>query len=207
MQENKRITSYRLGLKSKILHTAMTMFAQKGIKSVRMDDIARSMNISKRTLYEVYSNKEELLYEGVVTYVNLRDSEFKEYCESTTNVMDIIINVYRMKVNDFQNTNPLFYDEIGKYPRVLAYFEDNRKKNNLLLSDFLARGTREGYFRSDMNYELTILLFNSVGDLFISQRLYARYSVETVFRNIMFISLRGICTAKGIKALDDFLQK
>jgi len=43
----------------------MTEFLHKGVKSVKMDDIANALAISKRTLYEIYSNKEELLLEAV----------------------------------------------------------------------------------------------------------------------------------------------
>ena len=53
MQENKNLSTYRLGLKGKILDTAMKMFAKNGIKAVRMDDIAHALNISKRTMYEL----------------------------------------------------------------------------------------------------------------------------------------------------------
>ena len=67
MQEFKNLSAYRRGLKGKILETAMVMFAKNGIKAVRMDDIASSLNISKRTLYEIFENKEVLLFEGIKT--------------------------------------------------------------------------------------------------------------------------------------------
>ena len=65
MRKTGNITAYRENLRNKILNTAMTLFKQRGIKAVRMDDIATEMGISKRTLYEIYSNKEDLLYECV----------------------------------------------------------------------------------------------------------------------------------------------
>lgn len=53
------MTVYRENLKIKILDTSMQLFKQKGIRAVKMDDIANDMGISKRTLYEIYSNKED----------------------------------------------------------------------------------------------------------------------------------------------------
>ena len=61
MRKTGNTTAYREGLRQKILDTAMGLFKQKGIKAVRMDDIATEIAISKRTLYEIYSNKEDLL--------------------------------------------------------------------------------------------------------------------------------------------------
>ena len=58
-------TEYREQLKDRILKTAMQEFLTNGIKQVKMDDIARKLGISKRTLYEIYGNKEELLFEGI----------------------------------------------------------------------------------------------------------------------------------------------
>lgn len=64
MQERKDISPYRQRLKTQIVETAMKAFAEKGIRGVRMDEVASSLGISKRTLYEIYDTKEALLYEG-----------------------------------------------------------------------------------------------------------------------------------------------
>ena len=59
-------TIYRKELKGKILKTAMEQFLLHGIKKIKMDDIAKLLGISKRTLYEIYQDKEQLLYEGLL---------------------------------------------------------------------------------------------------------------------------------------------
>ena len=74
MQKQNTHSTYRKELKSRILHTSMHEFKQKGIRSVRMDDIANSLGISKRTLYEIYANKEELLLAGIIEEENLSSS-------------------------------------------------------------------------------------------------------------------------------------
>lgn len=65
MYKGSSQTCYKLELRNRILKAAMTEFLHKGVKSVKMDDIANTLAISKRTLYEIYSNKEELLLEAV----------------------------------------------------------------------------------------------------------------------------------------------
>ncbi len=207
MQELKSLSAYRQSLKGKIQDTAMTLFAKNGIKAVKMDDIARALNISKRTMYELYENKEILLFEGVRTYNLQRESEMTEFVKGNTNVMDIILRVYKMKVDEFRITNPLFYDDIEKYPKVMAFLEQCREKNRHELAVFLDRGVKEGYFRKDINYDLVTILFDSIGQIFLQKRLYARFAIESVLNNIMIISLRGICTTKGIDVLDKFLKE
>ena len=206
MQELKSLSAYRQGLKGKILDTAMTLFAKNGIKAVKMDDIARALNISKRTIYELYENKEVILFEGIKRYNQRREEEMSQFVKGNTNVMDIILNVYKVKVEEFRFTNPLFYDDLEKYPDVMAYLEKSRDKNRKELIAFLNKGVKEGYFREDINNDLVTILFDSIGQLFLQKRLYARFSIESVLNNIMFISLRGICTIKGIEVLDNFLK-
>jgi AcrR family transcriptional regulator len=193
-------------LKGKILDTAMILFAKNGIKAVKMDDIARALNISKRTIYELYENKEVILFEGIKRYNQRREEEMSQFVKGNTNVMDIILNVYKVKVEEFRFTNPLFYDDLEKYPDVMAYLEKSRDENRKELIAFLNKGVKEGYFREDINNDLVTILFDSIGQLFLQKRLYARFSIESVLNNIMFISLRGICTIKGIEVLDNFLK-
>lgn len=206
MQKKENTSVYRQALKGKVLETAMTMFASNGIKAVTMDDIARSLNISKRTLYELYRNKEILLLEGVKMHVKKRELEMKTFEKGRKNVMDIILKVYRIKVEEFRRTNPVFYDDLERYPKVMANLEKNREENRAQFAAFLSKGVREGYFRDDIDNELVTILFDTIGQLFMQKRLYAHFSIESVLNNIMFISLRGICTNKGIKVLDKFLK-
>lgn len=96
MYKGSSQTCYKLELRNRILKAAMTEFLHKGVKSVKMDDIANTLAISKRTLYEIYSNKEELLLEAV----RIHEQEFNDHMlqyslDKNHNVMDIIIEFYK----------------------------------------------------------------------------------------------------------------
>lgn len=98
MYKGSSQTCYKLELRNRILKAAMTEFLHKGVKSVKMDDIANTLAISKRTLYEIYSNKEELLLEAV----RIHEQEFNDHMlqyslDKNHNVMDIIIEFYKKK--------------------------------------------------------------------------------------------------------------
>ena len=90
MQEIKDLTPYRLSLRDRILDAAMILFAKHGIRAVKMDDVSHALSISKRTLYELYDNKEQVLLEGVKKYRKKRHEEFLQEVERTKDVMDII---------------------------------------------------------------------------------------------------------------------
>ena len=104
MQDYKNSSTNRLVLRERILNTAMSSFAQHGIKAVKMDDIAQQLGISKRTLYEIYNNKELLLYERVKNYKRQKDEMIARIMQVSPNVMDVILKLYQIKIEELKNS-------------------------------------------------------------------------------------------------------
>ena len=207
MNRNGSNTSYRRALKDKILSTANTLFSERGVKAVKMDDIANHLSISKRTLYEIYDNKEDLLFECVKKTFTQSERELHATVENASNVMDILIRIYRLKVEMLKKTHPSFYCELEKYPKILQYFEQQNADRQQQQVNFIHRGISEGYFRSDVNYDLMLNLFEVSNRYIINNFSTLNYSMELVSYNLLFVFLRGFCTMKGIEILDKFLEE
>ena len=201
MQEIKETTLYKQALKEKILETAIGAFAERGVRAVRMDDVASMLGISKRTLYEIYEDKETLLYQGIVKYDSQKREEMRQYAE-THNVMDVILRAYGKKVEENSKVNLQFYIDIRKYPRIVQYMEAKHQESRAYFYDFLLRGVKEGYFRADVNYELLTHLFEAVGRYITDNQLFREYGFADMFRNLLLIPLRGFCTEKGRQVLE-----
>ena len=206
MQENSEISQYKLGLRDKIVDVAMDLFTKHGIRLVRMDDVAHEMGISKRTIYELYEKKEDLLYEVVVSHFKKRQAMMQDVLSRCDNVIDILLEVYRHKVADFKNTNPLFFSEMIRYPQLQKFLNDQNLEMRQHSLEFYKRGINEGYFRADVNYEMAGLLFDVMGQYIMEKELYRQYSIEEIFKNIVFVSIRGMCTIKGAQAIDDNMK-
>ena len=200
-------TSYRTSLKDKILDSAIALFHERGVKAVKMDDIANCLSISKRTLYEIYDNKEDLLFECVKTSFEHSEKELHESVENADNVMDILLRIYRLKMNLLRKTHPSFYCELEKYPKILEYFEKQDGKRRAQQMDFIKRGIREGYFRNDVNYDLILDLFDVSNRYIISNYNSLNYSMEQLSYNLVFVFLRGFCTLRGVEILDKILDE
>ena len=193
-------------MKVRIVETAMDAFARQGIRAVKMDDIAHALGISKRTLYEIYETKEAVLFEGVRIYADEHVKRMSEVVAQSNHVMDVILAAYRNKIEEFGRVSPDFYTDLERYPRILKYIQKDSHKRDTLFYEFMQRGVKEGYFRSDVNYEFIPHLFSALGRYMMENRLYKQFPVEVVFRNFTLISLRGICTQKGIDFLDTYLN-
>lgn len=203
MYKGSSQTCYKLELRNRILKAAMTEFLHKGVKSVKMDDIANTLAISKRTLYEIYSNKEELLLEAV----RIHEQEFNDHMlqyslDKNHNVMDIIIEFYKKKLLSIADVSPLFLVELRKYKQVVEYLErmNAERHNNALL--FFRRGVKEWFFRSDLNFDIILKTSSASANYAMETQMYKNYSITAIMHNTIFLYLRGICTTKGIKVLD-----
>ena len=205
MQETKDISPYKQGLRDKIITSAMEAFAKKGIRQVKMDDVASELGISKRTLYEIFDKKEDLLYEGVKFYLGERRTQMEQRAKDCNNVMEIILLAYKQKVEEVRQTTPLFYSDLVKYPKVARYLGQQNQQLLTNMTKFIGRGIEEGYFRKEVKPELVARLFDALGKYVMEQKLYVSYSIEEIFMNLIFVSLRGICTDKGVEAIDNWL--
>lgn len=208
MYKGNSQTCYKMELRNRILKAAMTEFLHKGVKSVKMDDIANTLAISKRTLYEIYSNKEELLLEAV----RIHEQEFNDHMlqyslDKNHNVMDIIIEFYKKKLLDIADVSPLFLVELRKYKQVVEYLkkQNAERHNNALL--FFHRGVKEGFFRSDLNCDIILKTSSASVNYAMETQMYKNYSITAIMHNTIFLYLRGICTTKGIKELDAAIEQ
>lgn len=205
MQETKDISPYKQGLRDKIITSAMMAFAKKGIRQVKMDDVASELGISKRTLYEIFDKKEDLLYEGVKFYLGDRRTQMEVKAQECKNVMEIILQAYKLKVEEFRQTNPCFYTDLVKYPKVARYLAQQNQQMLTNMTKFIERGIEEGYFRKEVNPELVARLFDALGKYVMEQQLYCLYTIEDIFTNLVFVTIRGICTEKGIEVIKQWI--
>lgn len=203
MIKNVCPTEYRQQLRQRIIEAATREFEAKGIKSVKMDDIACLLSVSKRTVYEIFGNKEDLLLECVKHDMDRTDAEMNAFAhEPGHNVIDIMLHFYEVKMSRMSKINPAYFIELDKYPQVLRHFEERRKMRTVNSASFFSEGIKQGYFRPEVNYEL----IEKIADLTIrevmSQQLYIEYNLKEVFSNLTMVFMRGLCTSKGIAELE-----
>lgn len=204
MSDPKHITDYRLQLRTRILDTALLLFAAHGVRAVKMDDISNELGISKRTLYELYNNKSELLFEGMKKWKEQKDIHLRQLMNESHNVMDIIFAAYKDQLEIARSTNPLFFDDLEKFPEVLDYFRKDHEMTKASYIDFFQQGINQGYFLPQTNLDLLATLFDAVYSCIMKEQLYKRYTTQELSKNMPFVLLRGVSTEKGREAIDRF---
>jgi AcrR family transcriptional regulator len=196
-------TLYRKGLKEKILQTSMQMFKVHGIKAVKMDDIATRLSISKRTLYEIYANKEDLLLEGIRLHEKENNDHMDQFSKQAgLTVMDILVEIYHLEMQDLANVSPLFFSDLHKYPHIVSFLTEKHDERKAQAQAFFKLGIEEGYFRKDVDYKFMMNIGNSITNIVMEQQMYKEYGMKHIYHNLIFLFIRGFCTQRGIEVID-----
>ena len=186
-----------------IMEKTIELFYEFGIRNLNMDDISRSLGISKKTLYQYVNSKEDLL-EKLFYYDEIKwNKEFLKMKMDNLNAIEILIQVSLMVFNEMGKLNPKITFELKKYYESLYNQFMVRKQNHIFrqISRNIERGIREGLYRSDVNVELIAGLY--VRNLVMMHNkdfcFVENITFEQVFQAMFENHIRAISTQEGIE--------
>lgn len=190
-------------LRERIVNCAYEMFSSRGVRSVTMDAISAELCISKRTLYEEYGSKMELL-ETVLFEMNKYYQTRNDLISATDKGAIEKIFMITSLQNEHNGKQTMFFQDIvSNYPQLLEkLIKANYEVNISRIKKNIEQGCREGYFYEDIDFNLVI-------DFFIGYKVHSHFSktlprVE-MMRNYSYgtiLFLRSIATVKGIEEID-----
>ena len=202
----RRREGNREELKMRIVDTAAKAFKRSGIKAVHMDDIAGALSISKRTLYELFGDKEQLLLEVFSFYRQRVNQDMQEITSKAENVLEVILTFYERKVNELCQVNPLFFRDLRKYPKVLDFIHEEQRRNDADAVKYFQKGVEQGIFRDDINFLIINQTMAMQMDLLIYSDITLHYPLAEIYSEITILHMRGITTEKGNRMVDAFLK-
>lgn len=194
-----------------IIECAMKMFVTQGVKAVRMNDIAQELGISKRTLYEIFNDKEELLYQSIKLFrMQGRERRAKQIKEMD-NEMEIMIISLRDMINDAPIISRMRRNVARFYPAVYARLEQElNAETNSILKMWIRKCIDNGYLTKTADSEFVMkVLCNSTMGIFSSDAYDSYNSVEIVsmMSYSLVIFIRGLCTTKGMEVIDNCFDR
>lgn len=202
---NKRLFEIKMK-REHILEFVYNEFTSLGIKGVSVDDIAAKLHISKKTLYEMFCNKEKLLLSTVEYKFGKIVAAFDDSAKEEDKVLCKII---RSSVSLFKVLNRIcdqFYEDIKAYPEVIGYVEGMKDMLYEKGRQRFLQGIEEGYLREDTDFEIVgSLLHTQITQM--KELRPGKYSAAYVCYRSLLIILRGVCTEKGRELLDDIHGK
>ena len=197
--------------KQDIVIIAFKQFKQFGFKSVTMDDIARSSGVSKKTLYELFEDKDELVLESVKHMLNENQCQTEDIFKTSKNAVEQIINILIIMERMVRGMNLVCYVDLQRhYPDAYKYLTKHKETYLFqCISDNLKQGISEGLYREDIDIEI-ISRFRMESALIVFQNNVfpqENYDIVKVNNQIFANYMYGIASLKGHKLISTYLNK
>lgn len=197
-------------LQDKITEEATQQFFQYGIRNVTMDGIAAGLGMSKRTVYEIFKDKTELVHECLNRLKQKHNTKNQEIITTSKNVIETIFSFMQEGIKAMNSINPVFFRDMEKfYPQTWKEMQkENEKEGFNLSTKLLKKGKKEGLFREDVNIPIVAKLFHEQMTLLADEKIFPRdeYNYTEVFQSLTINFMRGISTQKGIDLIDKILE-
>ena len=199
-----------MDIKDRIIQEASQLFMKFGIRNITMDRIAENLGVSKRTIYENFKDKDELLNFCLESGMKKQKKRYKETIKNSVNIIEAILTFIRNSVNALNIINPVFFSDLQKYypSQWDKYIEVNNSQNLDKTIQLLRMGVEGGFFRKCINLEIVGKLILEQFNLLNNQDIFPedRYSKVEVFENIAINFTRGIATSKGLSFLEKYQE-
>jgi AcrR family transcriptional regulator len=197
-------------VKERILLKAADLFFRYGIRSVTMDEIAGQLGISKKTIYQFFTDKDEIV-EGVVDREILKNQDKCDlYFKASENaVHEIYLSLESME-EMLKAMNPLImYDLEKHHMKAHKKFKDHISQFLYqVISENLERGIKDGLYRPELNIDIVSKYRIETAFMSFNQDVFphAKYPITEVGREIGILFLYSITTPKGVDLIEKYYR-
>lgn len=200
-----------MSMKERIQQKAEELFRRYGIRSVTMDEIAGQLGISKKTIYQFYTDKDSLVKDIFKTITD----QNKEKCirlkaESENAIHEqFLSNDVAQEI--FTNMNPAVFFDLNRFhPGVFADYQKFKKQFLFkIIKENIQRGIKEGLFRKDFDVDIvTWLELEMVSGVFYNDDIaHGRTSASHFDKEVKDFFMHGLCTEKGLSFISKYKQQ
>ncbi|HTB26947.1 MAG TPA: TetR/AcrR family transcriptional regulator [Puia sp.] len=197
--------------KDRILEKAHDLFMQYGIRSITMDEIAAQLGISKKTIYQFFTDKDAMVEAVVNEVINRNEEDCRGFSLTAENAVHEIFVAMDFTQEMMKAMNPqIMYDLEKHHPA--AFKRLKQYKYQFLFSTIkenLERGAREDIYRTDLNIDLTTRHRIESAFMPFNQEAFPqnKYPMNQTCQELAILFLHSICNPKGKKLIEKYLNE
>ncbi len=197
-------------IKARIITKAREQFFRYGVKSVTMDDIARELGISKKTIYQHFEDKDAIVHQLMMAEMANDKCEWDQLDISSDNVIEKIVKSMDIIKQVFAEINPSTFFDIKKYhPKTWQLFQEH--KQNFIMESIrkeLLQGIEQGVFRAEIKVEILVRMRMEQIEIGFDPQLFppSKFSLIEVELTMLDHYIRGILTPKGLNVYQEFMH-
>ena len=197
-----------MDINERIIVAADSLFMKYGARSVTMDDIARELSVSKKTIYQYYKDKDEIVTLVSQAHIEQEKKEFTEISESSNNAIEEIFKISQCIRKMVTEINPSLLYDLQKYHRkawdLYLDYKTEFIKNSVV--DNLQRGIKEGCYREELDVEVIATYRVEQVQMAFDDKIFPRnkFNFPQVQMQLFDHFLHGLLTDKGRKLYKDY---
>jgi AcrR family transcriptional regulator len=198
-------------MKERILAEAEQLFWKYGVRSVTMEDIAKRLGISKKTIYQHFTDKEAIIYQVVQDKISQDQSEVSCMAVDAANPVEEILQVLEIMRKHADKASPnLLIDIQRHYPQAFGLYRQHKEGYIMrYILENIQKGVEQGIYRADMNptilarirVEQIELAFNN--DIFPTDK----YGMLEIQYEMMHHFVRGMLTEQGFTIYNQYVNQ
>jgi AcrR family transcriptional regulator len=197
-------------IKNRIVSGARELFFRYGVKSITMDEVAKNLGISKKTIYQFFEDKDELVYIVAKDHMAETEGVMKKITEIASDPIDEVLKISQHLRVIFQNINPSLLMEIQKHhAKAWKAFSDHKEKciHSSLIQN-LKSGIEKGLYRNEIDVEILSRLRLEEIQMSFNPLIFPtpKFNIQKVQLQFIEHFLYGICTLKGHKLINKYKQ-
>jgi TetR/AcrR family transcriptional regulator, cholesterol catabolism regulator len=192
----------------KILKTALELFFKFGIRHVTMDEIARELGMSKKTIYQYYKEKDDLVNQLLEDALKVQEKQFEELTAISKDPVHEMLLISDKMRELMHNINPMFFLDLQKfYPTGFQRFQRFKEEcgyQNVVRN--IKKGIEQGLYRADLDVDIAarsrmVQLDNLMFGNYFS---FERSSMARTHDEILHLFMYGVCSLKGHKLINQY---
>ena len=197
-------------MKDKILLAAQGLFFKYGIRSISMDDIAKELSISKKTIYQFFKEKDEIVDTLIQEKFKKDATQFEHIHKDANNVIEEMFNIMKHMGKVIGEVNPsMFYDLQKYHSHAWQLFKEFREERMVkMIEEMLLRGIKQGYIRPDIASKILARMRMAQVEMGFNPAVFPpdKFKIIDVQLAMLEHFLYGICTLKGHKLVNKYKQ-
>ena len=186
------------------------IMAEKGLSSTTMDYLAKKLTISKRTLYEIFGSKDDMIKAILERMEKCHSDQVEEIIKRSANVMEALAEILLFHQKAMQRLSAKFFRDMDiRYRHLRSEYDNNTRKWRNSVWQAIKLGVRQGVLRKDVNYNIMLPLFHvQMESLKRMEEFFpAEITLIDAYRTLALGTLRSIATAKGMETLEKLTPK
>jgi hypothetical protein len=197
-----------MDLKERIILSSLELFFRHGIKRITMDDIARHLAISKKTIYSFFDDKDEIVHLSCQNYLLSNKCDFENLGEASKDAIHEIILTMEKLQHMFSIMNPVLFEDMQKYyPKTWQLYLQFKEKNvTKVIEDNLRKGIDQQLYRNDINIKILVKLRIEEITMGMNTAVFPhqKFKPQDVQVALLDHFLHGIVTVKGHRLINKY---